>query len=69
MKINRIIRSNRERAGISSDRKLSERIGLKYPTFRVRMKDPGGWKLYELKSLIRTTHMPDEDILALVRGE
>ena len=67
-RITDIIRANRERVRIASDTELAIRIGMPVPTIRYRMKNPSTWKQYELRDLCRITNMPDEDIVALIRG-
>lgn len=65
-----VIRSARERAGIMSDRELSERTGLPYSTMmHQRRADPGSYTLRELRQIIKHTGMSDESIVALVRGK
>lgn len=64
----KIIRSARSRVGIDDDKSLAELIGIPYPTFRYRLKRPETWRNYELKALIKVTHMADEDIVTIVKG-
>ena len=64
-----IIRSARERVGITSDLELMKWTGLKYSTFmHQRRSDPGSYILRELRQIIKVTGMSDEDIVKLVRG-
>ena len=62
-----IIRSNRERAGIRSNKELAERIGIPLSTFNYRISHPGTWIQYELRELVKVTGMPDEDLVLLIR--
>lgn len=63
-----MIRSCRNRVGITSDTELRERLGMKNSTFAKRLDDHGSWRLYELRALFRITDMSDEDILIFVKG-
>lgn len=64
-----ILRSNRERIGITSDREFTKRLGFSYSTYvHQRKTNPASFTLYELRAIIRQTGMPDADILALVKG-
>lgn len=63
-----IIRANRQRVGIETDKELARRIGMPIATFRYRMKHPTTWIRYELQSIIEETKMPDADIVTLMRG-
>lgn len=65
-----ILRSNRERVGITSDKEFAKQLGFSYSTYvHQRKQNPASFILYELRAIIRLTNMPDEDILALVKGE
>ncbi len=65
----KVIRSARERAGIMSDRELTEKAGIPYSTYmQQRRTDPGSIILREMRRIIKVTDMKDEDILAWVKG-
>lgn len=46
---------------------LAWAIGMKYDTFLVRLKDPGSFRVYEIKSLEEVLDLSDEDVLKLLR--
>ena len=65
-----IIRSNREKAGIRSELELSKVTGLSYQTLvRTRMKDPGSFKVYELRQIIKYTDWTPEDLWEFITGK
>lgn len=65
----KVVRSARERAGIMSDRELTEKAGIPYSTYmQQRRKDPGSIILREMRRIIKVTNMQDADILEWVKG-
>ena len=63
-----IIRANRQRVGIDTDKELARRIGMPESTFKYRIKHPTSWIRYELQAIIEITKMPDADIVTLMKG-
>lgn len=64
------IKTARIRAGIGSDKALMEDCGLSYSTYACkRKKNPGDFRLWELRQIIKHTNMPDALILELIKGE
>lgn len=64
-----IIRSNRERVGITSDRQLMDECGIPYSTFtHERANDEGSYILREVREIIKITDMPFRDVLSWVYG-
>lgn len=53
---------------IRTQKELAERIGLTPQLMGVRLVKPGSIRLYELRAIINELNMPDEDILAVVKG-
>lgn len=47
---------------------LADLTGIDIQTLRSRIKDPGTFKNYEIRSLDDALHFTDADILLLVRG-
>lgn len=63
-----VIGSNMDLNLIKTQKELAERIGLTPQLMGVRFVKPGGIRLYELRAIINELNMPDEDILAVVKG-
>lgn len=64
-----IIRSNRERVGITSDKMLMEEAGIPYSTYtHERAKDEGSYLFREARSIIEITKMPFRDALSWLYG-
>lgn len=69
MTAKQIIRSNRERVGITSDRELMQEVGIPYSTFtHERTSDEGSFVLREIRSIVNKTNMPFRDVLSWVYG-
>ena len=69
MTAKQIIRSNRERVGITSDRSLMEEAGIPYSTFtHERSKDEGSYSLREVRKIVEITNMPFRDVLSWLYG-
>lgn len=55
-------------ADINNFSELSRQSGIDYQTLNVRIKNPGTFRLYEIKQLDKLLHFSDEDLLILLRG-
>lgn len=47
---------------------LAKRAGMKESTFYSRLASPSTFRLDELRTIVRVTHLTDEEILTIVRG-
>lgn len=45
-----------------SGRELAEKIGMPYPTFRVKMGENSDWKLPEIRALIEVTGLTFDEL-------
>lgn len=64
-----IIRSSREKVGITSDRELMNAVGMSYSTYtHQRTADEGSWMLREMRAVIKATKMSHKDVLSWVLG-
>ena len=55
-------------ADINNFSELSRQSGIDYQTLNVRIKDPGTFRMYEIRKLDELLHFTDEDLLILIRG-
>lgn len=46
---------------------LSRATGIDYQTLNTRLKDPGTFRLYELRQLNRILNFSDEDLVLILR--
>ena len=46
---------------------LSRQTGIDYQTLNVRIKDPGTFRLYEIRQLDRILRFSDEDLVLITR--
>ena len=56
-------------ADISNFSELSRQTGIDYQTLNVRVKNPGTFRVYEIRQLDELLHFSDEDLLLLIKGE
>lgn len=55
-------------ADINSFSELSRQTGIDYQTLNVRIKDPGTFRVFEIRKLDELLHFTDEDLILLARG-
>ena len=55
-------------ADIRNFSELSRVSGIDYQTLNVRIKNPGTFRLYEIRQLDELLHFENEDLLVLIRG-
>lgn len=55
-------------ADINNFSELSRQSGIDYQTLNTRIKDPGSFRVYEIKRLHELLHFSDEDLLILIWG-
>jgi len=55
-------------ADINNFSELSRQSGIDYQTLNVRIKNPGTFRVYEIRQLDELLHFSDEDLLILLRG-
>lgn len=55
-------------ADINNFSELSRQSGIDYQTLNVRIKDPGTFRVYEIRRLDELLNFSEEDLLALIRG-
>lgn len=55
-------------ADINNFSELSRQSGIDYQTLNVRIKNPGTFRVYEIRQLDELLHFTDEDLLILLRG-
>ena len=56
-------------ADISNFSELSRQSGIEYQTLNTRVKNPGTFRVYELRRLDELLHFGDEDLITLIKGE
>ena len=54
-------------AGIENFKELAKAIGMKYDTMLVRLKDPSGFRVYEITKLATALNLSGEEILLIFR--
>ena len=54
---------------ISNFSELSRQSGIEYQTLNVRVKNPGTFRVYEIRQLNKLLHFSDEDLMILIKGE
>jgi short-subunit dehydrogenase involved in D-alanine esterification of teichoic acids len=55
-------------ADIDSFSELSRQSGIDYQTLNVRIKNPGTFRVYEIRQLDELLQFSEEDLLLLMRG-
>ena len=55
-------------ADINNFSELSRQSGIDYQTLNVRIKNPGTFRVYEIRQLDELLHFTDEDLNLIVRG-
>ena len=55
-------------ADINNFSELSRQSGIEYQTLNVRVKNPGTFRIYELRRLDELLHFDDEDLITLIKG-
>ncbi len=55
-------------ADISNFSELSRQSGIDYQTLNVRIKNPGTFRVYEIRQLDELLHFTEEDLLLIIRG-
>ena len=59
--LSKTIKGASSRAGYSI-RSLSKEVGIPYPTFITRLRDPGGWRVCELKAVFRKLDLNPNEV-------
>lgn len=55
-------------ADINNFSELSRQSGIDYQTLNVRIKNPGTFRVYEIRQLDELLQFSEEDLLLLMRG-
>lgn len=55
-------------ADIDNFSELSRQSGIDYQTLNVRIKNPGTFRIYEIRQLDELLQFSEEDLLLLMRG-
>ena len=55
-------------ADIDNFSELSRQSGIDYQTLNVRIKNPGTFRVFEIRQLDELLHFADEDLLLITRG-
>lgn len=55
-------------ADINNFSELSRQSGIDYQTLNVRIKNPGTFRIYEIRQLDELLQFSEEDLLLLMRG-
>ena len=53
---------------INNFSELSRMSGIDYQTLNVRIKNPGTFRVYEIRQLDELLHFTEEDLLLIIRG-
>ena len=56
-------------AEIDNFSELSRQSGIDYQTLNVRIKNPGTFRVFEIRQLDELLHFSDEDLILITRGK
>ena len=66
--IKKLFKRYMNEADIDNFSVLSRQSGIDYQTLNVRIKDPGTFRVYEIRQLDELLQFSEEDLLQLMRG-
>ena len=67
--IKKLLRLYMIAADINNFSELSRQSGIEYQTLNNRLKNPGGFRAYEIRRIDELLHFTDEDLITLIKGE
>ena len=66
--VKKLFKQYMNEADIDNFSELSRQSGIDYQTLNVRIKNPGMFRVCEIRRLDKLLHFSDEDLLILTRG-